>query len=106
MSIGILVNVHDGLVMAADSASTLSVLAQGQPKSVPINVYNNANKIVNLYKGEPIGCVAYGSGSIGSASVSTLLKDFRTRLTDGFESTFDRTSYTMEGVASALTSFL
>lgn len=110
MSIGILVSVHDGLVLAADSASTLSLL---QPTNIPdsqnptvLNVYNNANKIANLYKGEPIGCVAFGAGSIGNASISTLLKDFRFRITSGAEPEFDVKNYTIKGVADLLTEFL
>lgn len=110
MSIGILINVHDGIVLAADSASTLTLMqtgpVQNQQGPVAINVYNNANKIANLYKGQPIGCVAYGSGSIGSASISTLLKDFRERLTHGMENGFSIHSYTMEDVAKRLSDFL
>jgi hypothetical protein len=79
VSIAILVVVHDGLVLAADSAST--VITSG-PGGIPgvANVYNNANKIVNLIKGEPLGCIVFGAGSIGSASISTLLKDLRSKI--------------------------
>ncbi len=52
MSIGILISVHDGIVLAADSASTLTLTQPGQapnPQNVALNVYNNANKIANLY---------------------------------------------------------
>jgi len=107
LSIGILINVHDGIVLAADSASTLTLigLPPNQQGSV-VNVYNNANKIANLYKGKPIGCVAYGSGSIGSASISTLLKDFRKRLTHGDETSVSIENYTMEDVANRLADFL
>ena len=108
MSIGILINVHDGIVLAADSASTLTLMGPppNQQGLVAVNVYNNANKIANLYKGHPIGCVAYGSGSIGSASISTLLKDFRDRLRHGTETGFNIRNYTMENVAKQLTAFL
>ncbi|OFV90436.1 MAG: hypothetical protein A3H28_10030 [Acidobacteria bacterium RIFCSPLOWO2_02_FULL_61_28] len=115
MSIGILITVHDGIVLAADSASTLTLMGplpnQQDPvaikaRPVAVNVYNNANKIANLYKGKPIGCVAYGSGSIGSASISTLLKDFRKRLTHGEETGFDIHNCTMEDVAKRLAGFL
>jgi hypothetical protein len=75
MSIAILIGVHDGLVLAADSASTLT-LQQQPPPGVTIpggtlvaNVYDNANKIFNLVKGKSLGCVTFGSGSIGNASV-------------------------------------
>lgn len=111
MSIGILISVHDGFVLAADSASTL--MMRSDPTNLPgpmaptaVNVYNNANKIANLFKGEPIGCVAYGSGSIGTASVSTLLKDFRRRLTDKEEEAFERSSYTMAHISKLLSNFL
>ena len=66
MSIGILISVHDGIVLASDSASTLTLMTTGasakQDTKQDINVYNNANKISNLIKGQPIGCVAFGSG--------------------------------------------
>src|SRR5712671_6421940 len=102
MSVAVVMNVHDGLILAADSASTLVVgLAGAQPKGNQVvqvaNVYNNANKIANLYKGKPIGCVTFGAGSIGNASISTLLKDFRKRLTDDRDY-FDSSNYSMEGV--------
>lgn len=107
MSIGILITVHDGIVLAADSASTLTLMGPNPGQAGPaLNVYNNANKIANLYKGKSIGCVAYGSGSIGSASISTLLKDFRVRLTDGLEAGFSIENYTMEDVSRRLSQFL
>jgi hypothetical protein len=111
MSVALVMNVHDGVILAADSASTL--VLGGGPGGQPANqqhpqvakVYNNANKIANLYKGLPIGCVTFGSGSIGSASISTLLKDFRQKITDD-GSSFNRDDYSMEGVARQLGDFL
>ena len=111
MSVALVMNVHDGVILAADSASTLVLgTTERQPGAplVPqqvVNVYNNANKIANLYKGRPIGCVTFGSGSIGSASISTLLKDFRKKLSEDRDY-FNRDSYTMEGVAKQLGEFL
>lgn len=79
MTIAISLKVHDGLVLAADSASTLfGKDASGRPGVV--NVYSTANKVFNLYKGLPIGCIIWGAGSIGHASVSTLVKDLRRQL--------------------------
>lgn len=78
MTIAISLKVHDGVVLAADSASTLF----GPDLSgniVVVNVYNTASKVFNLYKGLPIGCITWGSGSIGHASISTLVKDLRKR---------------------------
>jgi len=97
MTIAVCVKVHDGLVLAADSASTLM-----EGISV-INVYNNANKVFNLYKGLPIGVVTWGAGGIGPASISTLMKDLRNRLMgrdqNHQEYRIDRTNYTMEDVS-------
>lgn len=110
MSVAVVMNVHDGIILAADSASTLVVGIAGQPGAAPVapgvaNVYNNANKIANLYKGEPIGCVTFGAGSIGNASMSTLLKDFREKITED-KTYFDVKKYTMEDVAKKLGEFL
>lgn len=79
MTIALSIKVDDGLVLAADSASSLiTKLPDGQ--MAVMNVYNNANKIFNLRKGLPIGAITWGAGSIGSASTSTLIKDLRRRL--------------------------
>ena len=74
MTIAVSLKVNDGVVLAADSAMTLF-----NDKGQVINVYNNANKIVNLYEDLPIGLISWGSGSIGNASISTLAKDLRHR---------------------------
>ena len=111
MSIAVLIGVHDGLVLAADSASTLTIsVAPGAVTGVA-NVYDNANKIFNLYKGKPIGCVIFGAGSIGNSSIGTLIKDLRAALMDkekgkklGIE--FDPNNYTMEQVSKIVTKFL
>ena len=65
MTIAIAVQVHDGLVLASDSASTLIDTTKPAPDNI-INVYNNANKIFNLRKGLSIGGMTYGAGSLGS----------------------------------------
>jgi hypothetical protein len=78
MTIAIALQVHDGVVLASDSALTLNDPQKTGPESI-LNVYNNGNKIFNLLKGSPIGAVFYGSGSIGTSSVPTLVKDLRRR---------------------------
>jgi hypothetical protein len=75
MTIAVTVKVHDGVVLAADSATTLF-----SERGVS-NVYNNANKVFNLYKTLPIGAISYGLGGIGNASMSTLMKDLRRKIT-------------------------
>ena len=113
MSVAVLIGVHDGVVLAADSASTLSIppppgvaISPGAP-GVIANVYDNANKIFNIVKGQPIGCITFGSGNIGNASIGTLIKDLRKKLTDTPEELgFDAKAYTMEQVATILAKFL
>lgn len=98
MTIVVTVRVNDGIVLAADSATSFF-----NEHGLPQKVYNNANKVFNLVKVWPIGAMTYGSGSIGAASISTLSKDFRRRLTptgnadDGWR--LNRDGYTIEEVA-------
>lgn len=79
MTIAISLKVHDGVVLAADSASTLFGIDPSSGHSGVVTIYNAANKVFNLYKCLPIGCITWGSGSIGNASISTLTKDLRRR---------------------------
>ncbi len=111
MSIAVLIGVHDGLVLAADSASTLSMPAPPGAVvpggSMVANVYDNANKIFNLVKGQPIGCITFGSGNIGNASIGTLIKDLRKQLTEEpGRWDFHAGEYTMEQIAKILAKFL
>lgn len=46
MTIEIAVKVHDGLVLAADSATTL-VQRDSNGQTIETNIYNNANKVMN-----------------------------------------------------------
>jgi hypothetical protein len=76
MTISVCLTVNDGLVLAADSATTLDL--PGGDKQI----YNHADKIFNLFKGLPVGAVTWGLGSIGNASMATVAKDFRQLITD------------------------
>ncbi len=100
MTIIVSVKINDGIVMASDSAGTMS---SGQ-------IYAHANKITNLGEGLPVGAMSTGAGGIGNESVETLLKDLRHRFEgrDPFrpEWRLDRANYTMEAVAGRLRSFL
>jgi hypothetical protein len=75
MTVAIALKVHDGVVLAADSAQTLADQQGGV-----VNVYNHANKISNIRKGLPVGFISWGVGSIGNASIVTVAKDLRRRL--------------------------
>lgn len=110
MTIAVAIKVHDGLVLAADSASSLVAWGQSGPIPAIANVYNNANKIFNLRKGLPIGAVTWGAGSIGPASISTLAKDLRRRFSgddpdhDGWR--LDHESYQLSDVAERVREFM
>jgi hypothetical protein len=78
LTIAVTVKVHDGIVVASDSATTMKrQIADGREEIV--NIYDNANKIFNLRKGFPVGAVTAGAGSIGHSSIATLAKDLRAR---------------------------
>jgi hypothetical protein len=104
MSIGIIISVHDGVVLAADSASTLTLVGGENPH--PVNFHSNTEKIVNLYKRQPIGCVPYGAGSIGNAAISSLLREFRETIMNPTETSFSISTYTVEEVVRRLASYL
>jgi len=105
LTIALVLKVHDGVVLASDSASTLTN-QQGEV----VNVYNNANKIFNLYKGLPIGSTTWGAGSIGRASICTLSKDLRRRLMGQdmahADWKIDTNGYTMQEIAISARKFL
>lgn len=108
MTIALVIKVNDGVVLAADSATTMmGTTAAGQ--QAVWNIYNNANKLFNLHKGLPIGAMTWGLGNVGPASISTLAKDIR----QGFHGDGPRAStklkvktYDVASVAAEVKSFL
>lgn len=103
MTVAVTLKVNDGLVLSADSASTML-----SPAGVE-NVYNNANKVFNLRKGLPIGMVTWGLGSLGGLSISILAKDLRVRLSgedkDHPDWKLDPDDYTVKQVAELVKKF-
>jgi hypothetical protein len=95
LTIAVALKVRDGVVLAADSATTL-VGSNGVE-----NIYNHANKIVNLRKGLPIGFMTWGLGGFGSASVASLAKDFRAKFDEVVDS-----PHNVEEVANEFHKFL
>lgn len=99
MTICVAVKVHDCLVLAADSATSLiGVDDSGVPAIV--NVYAHGNKVFNLVKGLPVAAMTCGMGNIGKFSISSLAKDLRRELSappkDGG---IDRERYSIEEIA-------
>jgi hypothetical protein len=100
MTVLVSVKINDGVVMAADSASSF---ASGM-------IYHHAQKIVNLRKGLPIGAMVTGAGGIGNESIDTLLKDLRRRFSGGSAEhpdwRLDPDTYTLEQVSARVRAFL
>jgi hypothetical protein len=93
MTIAICLKVGDGVVLGADSASTLMT------SSGVANVYFNAEKVINLRKGFPVGAVTYGLGGLSGRSITSLAKDLRTRLSPGGDWELT-TTYTLAQIAA------
>lgn len=108
MTIALVIRVNDGFVVAADSATTMSRATAEGPVEV-VNIYNNANKVFNLHKKLPIAAMTWGQGNIGPASISTLAKDLRRRLSGDNprfkEWSLDLDSYSMTEVAERMKEF-
>ncbi len=102
MTIVIALKVGDGLVLGADSASTL-IRSDGQYH----NSYFNAEKLFNLVKGLPIGAVTYGLGGLANRSMGSLAKDLRKRLSDSSDKQWyvDPASYKLQEVAERVRQF-
>lgn len=97
MTVIVSVKINDGIVLASDIASTFT----------NAQVYDHAEKIVNLMRGLPIGVMSTGDGGIGSKSLTTLLKDLGKRLADTQDSMYlDPSCYTMADVAGRVHRFL
>jgi hypothetical protein len=82
LTVCVSVKVHDCVVFAADSASSL-VGQFGNGEQAVFNVYQHGNKVFNLYKGKPIAAMTCGMAHMGDASIATLAKDFRRAITKG-----------------------
>lgn len=106
MTIAISLKVNDGIVLAADSASTIIAQDTRGGQVGVSNIYNNASKICNLKKGLPIGVIMWGSGSIGQSSMSTLTKDFRELITKATNWKIDDINYTVREVAEKFKKFI
>jgi hypothetical protein len=108
MTIVVTIRVTDGIVLAADSATSFADATGHVAK-----IYNSANKIFNLVKVWPIGAMTYGVGSIGTDSISTLSKNLRDRLTPrtgmppqkADSIALNRLKYTIEEVAAKAKDF-
>lgn len=79
MTVCVAIKVHDCIVFAADSASSLSGV-DDQGNATIYNVWSHGLKVFNLHKGLPLTAMTCGLGHLGPVSISTLAKDLRLNL--------------------------
>jgi hypothetical protein len=105
LTVCVSIKVHDCLVFAADSASSLvGIDAAGEPKV--LNVWDHGNKVFNLYKGKPIAAMTCGLGHMGAASIGNLAKDFRRMITKGIGgNAIDENAYTVREIVDRAKAF-
>ncbi|AOH53364.1 hypothetical protein ABE28_003290 [Peribacillus muralis] len=102
MTIALSIKINDGIVLAADSATTITEYHNGQELK---RVYNNANKVLQLHKEIPAGLITWGNGSIGKESIATIVKNYRELISTG-EDKIDKNHYTLEDLANTFHSFI
>ena len=106
MTICVAVKVHDCIVFAADSASSLIESTLPGARPLIANVYAHGNKVFNLRKGLPIAAMTCGMGNIGPVSISTLAKDLRVRFcSDDPDWALDAKNYSIEEVTDKARKF-
>jgi hypothetical protein len=105
LTVCVAVKVHDCIVFAADSATSLSATGPDGAQHI-VNIYENANKVFNLHKGLPVCAMTAGIGNFGPSSISTLSKELRVKLFNGAKDwKLNPKSYTIEEVATKARKF-
>lgn len=95
MTICIGIKVNECIVFVADSATSLASLGPGVP--MISRVYNHADKVFNLFRGQPVFAMTCGLGNFGSESIATIAKSIRKRMMSG-ETSISAENYTIESV--------
>lgn len=102
MTVAVTIKVSDGVVLAADSAASMT-----DANNNIVNIYNNGNKIFNLHKRLPIGAATWGTGNIGKSTLGTIVKDFRKLImSDDPAYHIDVNNYTVQQVADKFYDYL
>ena len=98
MTVCVSVKINYCLVFAADSAITYAL--NGEAVQNENRVYEHGDKVFNLRRDLPICAMFSGQASIGRASISSVVKDFRLRAKDASSSFYiDPGDYTISDVA-------
>ena len=106
MTVCVAVKVYDGIVFAADSASSL-VTTSDSGASLIANVWRHGIKVFNLHKKLPIVAMTAGMGHLGPASISDLAKELRICLSSpsSTEKLDEGSTYTIQQVAESACEF-
>ena len=104
MTVCVAIKVHDCIVFAADSASSL-VSPGPNGGSFVSNIWQHGIKVFNLHRELPVVAMTAGMGHIGPASISNLAKDLRLELTADGANGLDKNAYTIEYVAERARTF-
>ena len=99
MTVCVAIKVHDCIVFAADSASSLVGGSQ------VYNIWEHGIKVFNLHRKLPIVAMTAGIGHFGPASISNLTKDLRLKLSKDPNQALDICDYTIEQVANSAQEF-
>jgi predicted proteasome-type protease len=106
MTVCVAACVHDGLVFAADSATSL-VGANAAGQAVIERVYQHGNKVFNLDKRLPVVAMTSGLGAIGNAPIHSLAKDLRREFkATGSKYELNADAYTIEEITQKAHDFL
>jgi hypothetical protein len=109
MSVVIVVKVSEGLVLAADSAATLTgriLQPDGVTQDAVLQIFNNAKKLLQIGSDFPIGVLTWGQAFIGPRTIESLVSEWQ--YTEGWESIesfrkrFPDKKYTVENCAKDL----
>jgi hypothetical protein len=103
VTICVSVKVAEGLVLAADSAVTLSgtiTTPQGAQTAI-IQTFEYANKVTQI-KDYPVGTMSWGIGSIGDRSIQSLVMEHD----HGLPLRTDNKEFTVRGLADGLIGFI
>ena len=99
MTIVVALKVGDGLVLGADSATTLSV------SNAYHNTYLNTEKLMHV-NGLPIGALTFGMALMKNRSVSSLANDLRARFaSDAADWAVDPLNFTVQSIVERFQRF-
>ncbi|MFS8114876.1 hypothetical protein QD460_24365 [Rhizobium jaguaris] len=96
MTICIGIKVNECIVFVADSATSIASPGEGGAPIIT-RVYNHADKVFNLFRGQPIFAMTCGLGNFGTESIATIAKGIRKKLMSG-ETPISAENYTIESV--------